>query len=119
MKHAHTPTGPDISPVMTGIGLLAYCRPGFESECAQELTTDAQARDVPGFARTERGSGFVEYAFAPAVAGQARGDSSEFAWQALIFSRQILCVLGRAEHMARTDRLAALMPIIDQSAHRW
>ena len=45
-------------------GLLAYCRPGFEGECAQELTALAGSRDASGFARTERGSGFVEYTYA-------------------------------------------------------
>ena len=100
-----------IAPAM---GLLAYCRPGFEGECAQELTAIAAAREASGFARAERGSGFVEYVFAGA---EARG--IDIAWQGLIFARQLLRVVGRVEHMPREDRLAALLPLIEATKLRW
>src|SRR5690348_15217257 len=80
-------------------GLLAYCRPGFEGECAQEL-----ARDAAGFVRAERGRGFVE------LVGEAPAHAT---WRGLVFARQLLGVLGRAEAMSRTDRLASLLPIIE------
>lgn len=96
-------------------GLLAYCRPGFEGECAQELTAVAAERGVAGFARTERGIGYVEYV----KAAEMSGDSPSLDWRDLIFSRQLLRVLGRVENMARSDRLASLMPAIEQSALTW
>ena len=86
-------------------GLLAYCRPGFEGECAQEL-----ARDAAGFVRAERGRGFVE------LVGEAPAHAT---WRGLVFARQLLGVLGRAEAMSRTDRLASLLPIIEATAQRW
>src|SRR3954468_3448866 len=90
-------------------GLLAYCRPGFEGECAEEL-----ARDTSGFVRAERGSGFVELV---RKAGAAPG--TNIGWRDLIFARQLLDVLGRAEAMSRSDRLASLLPIVEKSAERW
>jgi len=90
-------------------GLLAYCRPGFESECAQEL-----ARDASGFVRAERGSGFVEL-----VRNEGAVDGDDVTWRELIFARQLLRVMGRAQAMSRTDRLASLLPIVEQAAQRW
>ncbi|HEX5124349.1 MAG TPA: 23S rRNA (cytidine(2498)-2'-O)-methyltransferase RlmM [Rhodanobacteraceae bacterium] len=107
MKHRPQPSGPDLH--ATAAGLLAYCRPGFEGECAQEL-----ARDASGFVRTERGSGFVELV---RNEGAAPGDA--VTWRELIFARQLLHVLGRAQAMSRNDRLASLLPIIEQGGERW
>ncbi len=90
-------------------GLLAYCRPGFEGECATEL-----ARDASGFVRAERGSGFVEL-----VRGDGADADGVATWHELIFARQLLHVLGGAEKMSRTDRLASLLPIIEESGQRW
>ena len=77
-------------------GLLAYCRPGFEGECAQEL-----AQDASGFVRAERGSGFAEL-----VRNEGAVASGDVTWRELIFARQLLHLLGRAQAMSRNDRLA-------------
>ncbi len=96
-------------------GLLAYCRPGFEGECAQELTAVAAEHGVAGFARTERGNGYVEHV----EAGTTSDASASLHWRELIFSRQLLRILGRVENLARSDRLASLMPLIEQTSFRW
>jgi 23S rRNA (cytidine2498-2'-O)-methyltransferase len=49
----------------SGRSVLAYCRPGFESECAQELAARDAALASGGFARSTRDSGFVEFVFLP------------------------------------------------------
>lgn len=104
------------TPAAQSTGVLAYCRPGFEGECAQELHAYATSRGATGFARAERGSGFVEFVLADAAQNPfaARG-----AWQALVFARQLLHVIGRAAPMQRNDRLAALLPIIERDGRRW
>ena len=91
-------------------GVLAYCRPGFEGECAQELGAWAIAHDVSGYARTERGSGFVEL---------ATTDRADARWHELIFARQALAMIGRVARMSREDRLGALLPIIEGAGARW
>mgnify|MGYP001553658181 FL=1 len=108
MKRKTAASEPDPRAI-AATALLAYCRPGFEGECAQEL-----AQHASGFPRTERGSGFVELV-------QAKGaDAGTHAtWRDLIFARQLLRVLGRAAQMSRTDRLASLLPIIEQGGPRW
>jgi 23S rRNA (cytidine2498-2'-O)-methyltransferase len=93
--------------------LVAYCRPGFESECAQELGALATEHGASGYARTERGSGFVEYACADAERTPA------IAWRELVFARQLVHAFGRVERMPREDRLAALMPLIEAMPTRW
>ncbi|MGH8174430.1 MAG: 23S rRNA (cytidine(2498)-2'-O)-methyltransferase RlmM, partial [Rhodanobacteraceae bacterium] len=69
-----------------------------------------------GFARAERGSGFVEFVLAETSENPL---ASSGTWRALVFARQLLHVLGRAEAMQRSDRLAALLPIIERDTRRW
>ena len=38
--------------------VVLYCRPGFEKECAAEITDKAGRREVFGFARVEDNSGW-------------------------------------------------------------
>ena len=109
-KSTHDP------PLATSASVLAYCRPGFEGECAQELAAYAASAQSGGFARAERGSGFVEFVMPD---GAPNPFATAGAWRELIFARQLLRVLGRAERMDRSDRLAALLPIIERDARRW
>jgi 23S rRNA (cytidine2498-2'-O)-methyltransferase len=93
-------------------GYLALCRPGFESECAQELSAFASMRGAEGYARTDRGRGYVEF-----VATSNVDDAD--AWRSLVFARQAMRMIGRAERMSREDRLAALLPLLDRDDTRW
>ncbi len=104
---ANAPMTPSATP-----RLLAWCRPGFEGECAQELTAHDADAGGGGFARAVRGSGFVEYvsANAPALAGR---------WRQLVFARQLLRVLGDARDLPARDRLSVLLPIIESDPRRW
>ena len=114
MQRAHDdPTVPDSDLP----SVLAYCRPGFEGECAQELA----ARDAEvaggGYARAARGSGFVE--FVTPVAASLAGT-----WRNLIFARQLLRTLGSARDLPVGDRLSVLLPIVenghaDEKPRRW
>jgi 23S rRNA (cytidine2498-2'-O)-methyltransferase len=116
MTRSDVPKSPRAAPDARAASVLAYCRPGFEGECAQELTAYATSRGGAGFARAERGSGFAELVLADASENPF---ASAGAWRELIFARQLLHTLGRAESMQRSDRLAALLPIIEQDARRW
>lgn len=92
--------------------VLAYCRPGFEGECAQELAAHDAALGGGGHARAQRGSGFVEFVTPHADALAPR-------WRELVFARQRLRVLGRAREMPVRDRIGALLPIVEADARRW
>lgn len=39
--------------------IALYCRPGFEKECAAEITDKAGQREIYGFARVKENSGYV------------------------------------------------------------
>ncbi len=92
--------------------LLAYCRPGFEGECAQELAAADAVLGGGGHARAARGSGFVEFV-TPAAETLADG------WRDLVFARQLLRVLGDARGLPPKDRLGVLLPMIDDDPRRW
>lgn len=97
--------------------MLAYCRPGFESECTQELAAcDAQIASG-GYARSKRDSGFVEFVLADAESAQRYAKA--VAWQDLTFARQLLRVLARIDALPASDRLSALMPSIRASGKRY
>ncbi|MCC6595848.1 MAG: 23S rRNA (cytidine(2498)-2'-O)-methyltransferase RlmM [Rhodanobacteraceae bacterium] len=96
----------------TAASVLAYCRPGFEGECAQERAAHDLDLGGGGHARSERGSGLVEFVgpHAAALAGR---------WRTLVFARQLLQVLGHARDMPTGDRISALLPFIEADPRRW
>lgn len=97
--------------------LLAWCRPGFEGECAQELAAHDADTGGGGHARAERGSGYVQFV---AVDADAASRLARVAtWRNLVFSRQILRVLGAARGLPAKDRLSVLLPIIEADPRRW
>ncbi|HEY6985645.1 MAG TPA: 23S rRNA (cytidine(2498)-2'-O)-methyltransferase RlmM [Rhodanobacteraceae bacterium] len=116
MRRADDTREPEIR-AANATGLLAYCRPGFEAECAQELAARAAECALSGFVRLERGNGYVEFVSNGEETNRATATAP--AWRDLIFARQLLRMLGRADRMLREDRLAALMPIIEQAAVGW
>ena len=94
--------------------MLAYCRPGFEGECAQELAAEDTRLITGGFARSKRDSGFVEFVLPDATAASQFADS--VSWRDLTFARQLLRVRSKIEGLPREDRLAVLMPAVRANA---
>ena len=84
-------------------GLLCYCRAGFEPELAAELTTRAAAAGFGGYARTERGSGYVVFAGA---GGESL--SRVLPWRGLIFARQKLVLLAELRGLDAKDRITPI-----------
>ena len=41
--------------------VVLYCRPGFEKECAAEITDKAAKREIFGFARVKENAGYVVF----------------------------------------------------------
>lgn len=91
-------------------GFLAWCRPGFENDCAQELAARDAVLATGGYARARRDSGYVEFILAD-EASAARYDRA-LRTDALIFARQWLRLHARVDRLPATDRLAVLMPAI-------
>ncbi len=92
-------------------GLLCYCRAGFEPELAAELAERAAHADLPGYARTERSSAFVQF-----MCEDAQALSHRLPLSHLIFARQKLVQLAEvptlgAQREGRPDRVGAIAPI--------
>ncbi len=98
-------------------GVLAYCRPGFEAECAQELAAHDAALASGGFARSKRGSGFVEFVLADGAS--AARFKATVRWRELVFARQLVQVFARIGALPASDRLGVLMPPIRAHGRRW
>lgn len=101
-----------VPPERVGGGLLAYCRPGFEGECAQELSARCAAFSADGFARATRGNGYVEFIGSDPALRAVR-------WRDLVFARQLLHLLGHAARLPTSDRLGVLLPLIEADPRRW
>ncbi|MEP6633725.1 MAG: 23S rRNA (cytidine(2498)-2'-O)-methyltransferase RlmM [Luteimonas sp.] len=92
------------------IGLLCYCRAGFEPELAAELTARAAQCDRAGYARTARDSGYVVF-----FADDAIGLSHALPWRDLIFARQKLALIAELRGLPPQDRIAPILAAL--SAH--
>lgn len=91
-------------------GLLCYCRAGFEPELAAELSERAALVEMPGYARTEKLSGFVQFL---GIEGEAL--SKALPLTDLIFARQKLRLLAELKDLDPKDRIT---PIFDALAGR-
>jgi len=93
----------------TSRALLLYCRAGFESECAQEITAICAAQHVHGDARYASDSGFVEFGGAEATATERWPH-----WRKLIFARQSLPAFALLHALPRGDRLTPIMAALHE-----
>lgn len=88
--------------------LLVSCRPGFEKECASELSSRAAQLQLPGFSQTQQDSGFCLFHFhtplpLPSV--------DAYSWSSLVFARSIMFLPGQVLEVPAEDRIA---PIFNQ-----
>lgn len=72
-------------------GLLAYCRPGFESDCAAELQNKTALLGSFGYCQTKANQGYVIYRCA---AEEAEHLAKKLALNELIFTRQFIAILA-------------------------
>lgn len=91
--------------------LLCFSRAGFEPELAAELTERAADLGFGGYARTQRGSGFVEFICQDAAALDRAVPFGE-----LIFARQKLLRLADLRGLPPTDRIAPILAALESQA---
>jgi 23S rRNA (cytidine2498-2'-O)-methyltransferase len=85
-------------------GLLFYCRPGFEKECAAEVSTLFSDCGREGYAKTKPDSGLVLYV--PHDPEVAR--NPPLGWCDFAFARQMVRDVRLVEGMPLTDRATPL-----------
>ena len=91
-------------------GLLLYCRAGFEPELAAELVDRAADAGHPGYARTQRGDGYVSF-FCD------RPDALDRAlpFDRLIFARQKLRIIKDLPGLDPQDRATPLLAALESA----
>ena len=95
----------------TADGLFCWCRPGFEPELAGELTERAALANLPGYARTQRNSGFVEF-----FSEEAEALSRALPFSSLIFARQKTLRLAELREVDPKDRIAPILAALETLA---
>ena len=90
------------------LGILLYCRPGFENDCANEIQDKASEREVFGFIKTVRNSGYVFYqCYNPE---EVEDLAKSIDYSQLIFARQMIVVFDFVKDLPLDDRIS---PILD------
>jgi 23S rRNA (cytidine2498-2'-O)-methyltransferase len=91
--------------------LIAYCRAGFEKECAAELQARAAEQGLEGYARAQPNSGYVAYTFYEPRA--ALWFTKHIAFRSLVFARQLFLSSGLLKDLPVTDRLAPILAALE------
>ncbi|MBU2886803.1 23S rRNA (cytidine(2498)-2'-O)-methyltransferase RlmM [Gilvimarinus agarilyticus] len=87
--------------------LYLHCRPGFEKECAAEITELATAAEIFGYSKTKEGQALVTY-----VTHEQDGALqllNKLSFKRLIFVRQWFAGPAPVNNMDPTDRLSPLL----------
>ncbi len=90
--------------------VILLCRPGFEKECAAEITDKAGQREIFGFARVKENAGYVIYeCYQP-----DDGDKliRELPFSSLIFARQWFVVGELLQHLPPEDRITPIVGML-------
>jgi 23S rRNA (cytidine2498-2'-O)-methyltransferase len=86
--------------------VVLYCRPGFEKECAAEITDKAARLEVFGFARVKDDSGYVIFECYQAEDGEKL--VRELPFSSLVFARQMFVVGELLRDLPPEDRISRL-----------
>ena len=95
-------------------GLLCWCRSGFEPDLAAELTARAAEAGIPGYAQTERNSGYVVFHAEDGVTLNAA-----LPWESLIFARQKLPVIAELRDLPPSDRITPMIEVLKTHGTRF
>ena len=97
--------------------LLLYCRPGFEKECAQEVSHYAGEAGISGYVKSKPDSGWLLYV--PHEADAAARLQKQLQFTRFAFPRQIVHCAVPAENLPATNRAAPLADIAAQLGLRF
>ncbi|EKE84871.1 23S rRNA (cytidine(2498)-2'-O)-methyltransferase RlmM [Idiomarina xiamenensis] len=90
------------------IGIVAYCRAGFEGDCAAELQAKTAAMGVYGYCQTQPDSGYVMYRCASEEADHL---GRKLALNSLIFTRQFFVVANELNELPEHDRVSPMLAV--------
>ncbi|VFS75862.1 Ribosomal RNA large subunit methyltransferase M [Raoultella planticola] len=90
--------------------VVLYCRPGFEKECAAEITDKASRLEVFGFARVKEDSGYVIFE----CYQMEDGDKlvRELPFSSLVFARQMFVAGELLRDLPPEDRITPIVGML-------
>jgi len=91
-------------------GLLCYCRAGFEPDLAAELGDRAAEAGIAGYARADRGDGYVLFLSDDAAI------AARLHWRDLVFARQALALFSELRGLDPKDRITPMLAAIEAHA---
>jgi 23S rRNA (cytidine2498-2'-O)-methyltransferase len=106
-----------VKPAETATSIVLYCRPGFEGECAQEITTHAAQSGCHGHVRAKRDSAFAEFVvdgFANENRAIALADP-----RPLVFARQALACFAQLDELPARDRITPILSALRAHSEKW
>lgn len=92
------------------MGLLLYCRAGFENECASEIMAQCTELGIAGYAKTKPDIGYV--LFVPHDPDASKGLGKRLSFDDLVFARQLLFNVRLIENLPGNDRVTPLVAVI-------
>ncbi|WP_068545364.1 23S rRNA (cytidine(2498)-2'-O)-methyltransferase RlmM [Thalassotalea crassostreae] len=95
--------------------IVLYCRPGFEKECAAEITEKASWNEVFGFIKLKKNEGLVEFHLYEAK--QADILIQKLPLKRLIFARQWFVTLGDIVELPEYNRVEAIAEALGDESH--
>lgn len=90
--------------------VVLLCRPGFEKECAAEITDKAGRREIFGFARVKDNAGYV--IFECYQQDDAEKLVKELPFSSLIFARQMFVVGELLQYLPPEDRITPIVGML-------
>jgi len=87
--------------------ILLYCRPGFENECASEITDITSAAGIYGFVRTREQSGYVVFCSHSPI--ELEAFQHQIHYNKLVFARQCLLATEIIKDLPVDDRITPLL----------
>ncbi|TCV92601.1 23S rRNA (cytidine(2498)-2'-O)-methyltransferase RlmM [Biostraticola tofi] len=90
--------------------IIVYCRPGFEKECAAEITEKAAAHNVFGFSRVKDNSGYV--IFECYQHNEAEQLLRDLPFSSLIFARQMILTGELLRDLPSEDRITPIVGML-------
>lgn len=96
--------------------LALYCRPGFEKECAAEITARAAELGIYGFPRVKQQSGYVLYECYQY--DDADNIAQKLPLSSLIFARQMIVVGELLKDLPSEDRITPIIGMLTNSIEK-
>lgn len=97
--------------------LIAYCRAGFEGECAAELQAQTTEQGLAGYARAKPGTGYVVFTLYEKGAAQQFAD--RISLLDLVFARQLFVSSGLLKDLPITDRVTPIATALESQCEQF